>query len=88
MTLGFPNHSRSFDSTRRQVRFSAYDGVFEVPFFVEVDALAVIASLTGSTEVDYLSAFDEARESIQDVARRTYKRGRKTVHVLKSCDFK
>ena len=88
MTLEFPNISRSYDSALQRVRFSAYDGVFEVPFFVEVDALAGLASPPASTEAGYLSAFDKAREAIQDVACHVYKRGRKTMYVLTSSDFK
>lgn len=88
MALKFPNLSRSYDSALRRVRFSAYDGVFEVLFFVEVDALAVMAPPSASSEAGYLSAFDKARETIQDVACRVYKRGRKTMYVLTSSDFK
>ncbi len=87
MALIFPNHSRSYDSALRRIRFSAYDGVFEVPFFVEVDALAAATSPPASTEAGYLSAFDKTRETIQVVARRAYKRGRKTMYVLTSSDF-
>ena len=87
MTLKFPNHSRSYDSGLQRVRFSAYDGVFEVPFFVEVGALAAMASPPASTEAGYLYAFDNARDAIQDVDRRAYKRGRKTMYVLTSSDF-
>ena len=88
MTLNFPNLSRSFDSGLQRIRFSAYDGVFEVPFFVEVGALAAMTSPPASTEAGYLSAFDKARDAIHDVARRAYKRGRKTMYVLTSSDFK
>ena len=88
MTLKFPNLSRSYDSALKRIRFSAYDDVFEVPFFVEVDALAALTSPPASTEAGYLSVFDEARDAIQDVAQRAYKRGRKTMYVLTPSDFK
>ncbi|MBB2672903.1 UNVERIFIED_ORG: hypothetical protein GGE44_002465 [Rhizobium esperanzae] len=39
MTLTFPNKSRSFDESRNAVRFSGYDGMFEVRFLVEANAL-------------------------------------------------
>jgi len=39
MALNFPNPSRSYDSRKRCVRFWAHDASFEVPFFVEADAL-------------------------------------------------
>ena len=40
MTLEFLNPSRSFDEVRNAMRFIGHDGMFEVPFFVEVEALA------------------------------------------------
>ena len=40
MSLAFPNPSRSFDEVRNAVRFIGHDGMFEVPFFVEADALS------------------------------------------------
>ena len=40
MTLEFLNPSRSFDEVRNAIRFIGHDGMFEVPFFVEVEALA------------------------------------------------
>lgn len=39
MTLAFPNPSRSYDATGKAVRFAGPDGMFEVRFYVEVDAL-------------------------------------------------
>lgn len=41
MTLIFPNSSRSFDEKRNAVRFLGHEGMFEVRFFVEADALVV-----------------------------------------------
>ena len=40
MSLVFPNRSRSFDEARKAVRFLGYDGMFEVPFLVQAEALA------------------------------------------------
>ena len=39
MTLTFPNRSRSYDDIRGGVRFIGYAGMFEVPFFIDADAL-------------------------------------------------
>ena len=40
MTLSFPNISRSFDNARNVIRFTGYDGMFEVRFFVETGAFS------------------------------------------------
>jgi hypothetical protein len=39
MALIFPNHSRSYDATRRAVRFWGHDSAMEASFFVTTDAL-------------------------------------------------
>ena len=39
MALTFPNPSRSYDATRRAVRFWGYDSSMEASFFVSADAL-------------------------------------------------
>ncbi len=39
MTLNFPNPTRSYDERRKAVHFVGHDGVFEIPFFIEADAL-------------------------------------------------
>jgi hypothetical protein len=75
MALIFPNRSRSFDETRKAIRFVGHDGMFEVPFFVRADALAQDGSAPPS-EADALAAFDAARDSIYEAALRAYSRGR------------
>lgn len=87
MTLEFPNRSRSFDEVRNAVRFMGHDGMFEVPFFVEANALAT-KSRANPSEDDCLSAFDAARNSIHDVAREAYSHGRRNVYTLKAGDFR
>ncbi|MCJ8520767.1 hypothetical protein ABID21_003831 [Pseudorhizobium tarimense] len=74
MTLTFPNASRSFDDVRNVVRFTGYDGMFEVRFHLDAAALSAVR-LSAS---DYLRAFDAARSSIYRVATKLYhpKRGR------------
>lgn len=84
MTLTFPNRSRSYDETGHRVRFIGHDGMFEVPFFVETDALSTAAA----GEAHYLAAFDAARAKIHDVAREIYGNARKTVYVLTAADFR
>lgn len=91
MTLAFPNPSRSFDAVRNAVRFIGHDGMFEVLFFVEVDALAKPETgpqATPASETRCLSAFDALRSSIQEVARKVYSRQRRTSYILTAADFR
>jgi hypothetical protein len=91
MTLDFPNRSRSFDEARNAVRFIGYDGMFEVPFFVEAAALIRSVGIKdgrSGAEAECLAAFDAARGSIHDVARETYSRGRQTSYTLSAADFR
>jgi hypothetical protein len=87
MPLIFPNRSRSYDNARNAVRFLGYDGMFEVPFFIEATALGK----SGSAEIiasECLVAFDAARGTILEVAKKAYARGRRTLYVLKAKDFR
>ena len=91
MTLDFPNRSRSFDEARNAVRFIGYDGMFEVPFFVEAAALATQAGSRNAhlaSETECLAAFDSARSSIHDVAREAYSSSRRTSYKLTAADFR
>ena len=91
VTLDFPNPSRSFDEVRNAVRFIGHDGMFEVRFFVEADALAGPRARTSRTEVTEaacLAAFDRARSSIYEVARKLYSRGRQTNYVITIRDLR
>lgn len=86
MTLEFPNRSRSFDPVRNAVRFTGYDGMFEVPIFVEAAVLDKQGSVA-STEADFLNAFDASRGAILDVAREAYSHGRLSSYTLTEDDF-
>ena len=91
MTLEFPNPSRSFDEVRNAIRFIGHDGMFEVPFFVEVAALAKSSAGLRRKELSeemYLSTFDAARSSIHDVAREAYSHRRRTSYTLTAADFR
>ncbi|PRD42516.1 DUF1488 domain-containing protein [Phyllobacterium phragmitis] len=87
MALTFPNRSRSYDDERQRVRFLGHDGMFEVPFFIEVDAFSKPSS-SPSAEAEYLKAFDASLSSIHDVAREAYSHARKNIYVLTSDDFR
>lgn len=85
MTLAFPNPSRSFDEAHRQIRFTGHDGMFEVPFLIDVEALSR-GPAKARGEADWLAAFDAARSAIEKLARKAYSGGRRTIYVLNSAD--
>lgn len=91
MTLAFPNPSRSFDKSRSAVRFTGYDGMFEVPFLIETAALArsnAGAGAVDGSEDGHLRAFDAARGAIHDLARKVYSQGRRTSYILTVADIR
>lgn len=85
--LNFPNISRSYDATRRCVRFWGYDGALEVSFFVEEAAMFQIAPETRHNEAAVLASFDNNRESILKVARKVYSGHRQGSYALVASDF-
>lgn len=84
MTLNFPNKSRSYDEVGQRVRFTGYDGMFEVPFFVENEALGS----TSADEARCLAAFDAACSRIHNAARKIYGGARRPRYVLTAADFR
>ncbi len=87
MSLNFPNRSRSFDPTRRAVRFWGHDGPMEAAFFVNEDALKRIQPDAPCDEAGLLNAFDSHCALIHAAATRVYKRGRKGSYELIPADF-
>jgi hypothetical protein len=77
MALNFPNESRSYDSRKQCVRFWAHDASFEIPFFVNADALCRIDPKTDGGESSLLSAFDHNLDRIRAAAGRVYARDRR-----------
>ncbi|MNU03415.1 hypothetical protein D3C72_2474350 [compost metagenome] len=61
--------------------------MFEVPFFVEAEALAHGAP-TRTNEAACLLAFDAARNKIYEVAKAAYAHGRRPNYVLTAADFR
>jgi hypothetical protein len=92
MTLNFSNPSRSFDEKRNAVRFSGYDGMFEIVFYVTSAALAKARSerygaATATVETSSLMAFDAVRVSIYDAARKVYIGKAQPVYTLTATDL-
>jgi hypothetical protein len=74
MSLNFTNESRSYDFTRRAIRFWGYERASEISFFVTEEALQKLMSDAGD-ESAYLKAFDAYRERIRKAAAAVYRRG-------------
>ena len=87
MTINFPNQSRSYDATRRAVRFWGHDSAMEASFFVEEDALKRIQPDMRGDEAGLLSAFDLNRKLIYAAATKVYGRGRRGFYNLVPADF-
>jgi hypothetical protein len=87
MALNFPNRSRSYDATRRAVRFWWYDGPMVAAFFVNEGALKRIAPGVGGDETRLLRMFDSHRDLIYASAMKIYMRARKGSYELSPADF-
>ena len=87
MTLSFPNSSRSYDATRRAVRFWGYDSAMEASFFVTQDALSRVQPSMAFDQNGALRAFDVNRPLIYATAAKVYARGRKGSYDIVSSDF-
>ncbi|POF32118.1 DUF1488 family protein [Roseibium marinum] len=88
MALNFPNQSRSFDPGRQSVRFTGYDGVFEISIFVQVDLLKTMTAKPLSDETLSLAAFDGVRDAVERQARKAYSRRRGATLILTAADIK
>ncbi len=88
MALTFPNQSRSFDAGKQSIRFSGYDGVFEVSVFVDVAVLRTVSKERFSNEAQYLAAFDDMRAVIERSTLKTYSRKPRATVVLTATDVK
>ena len=87
MAISFPNHSRSYDPTRRAVRFWGHDSAMEASFFVSEEALKRIQPDMRFDEAGLLRAFDLNRALICATAAKVYMRGHKGSYDLLSDDF-
>ncbi|MGA7999190.1 MAG: DUF1488 domain-containing protein [Bradyrhizobium sp.] len=85
--IDFPNHSRSYDQTRRAVRFWGYDSAIEASFFINEDALTRIQPDARPDESGFLNAFDSNRDLICAVAAKVYVRGSRGSYDLVAANF-
>ena len=87
MALMFPNQSRSYDATRRAVRFWGHDSAMEWSFFVTAQALRHVHPAMVQDEAGMLGAFDSNRDRICAAAVKLYRRGRKGSYELGAEDL-
>ena len=85
--IDFPNHSRSYDPTRRAVRFWGHDSAIEAAFFIEGDALARNQPDARFDEASFLDAFDSNRDLICAAAAKIYVRGSRGSYDLVAANF-
>ena len=85
--IDFPNHSRSYDLTRRAVRFWGHDSAIEASFFINEDALKRIQPDARADESGFLNAFDSNRDLICAAAAKVYVRGSRGSYDLVAANF-
>jgi hypothetical protein len=86
--IEFPNHSRSYDQTRRAVRFWGHDSALEATFFIDESALRRIQPDARADEPGLLNAFDCNRDLICAAAAKVYVRGGRGSYELVAADFR
>jgi hypothetical protein len=87
LVIDFPNHSRSYDQTRRAVRFWGHDSAIEASFFISEDALKRIQPNSRGDELSILNAFDLNRDLICAAAARIYVLGSRGSYDLVAANF-
>ncbi|RYE61931.1 MAG: DUF1488 domain-containing protein [Oxalobacteraceae bacterium] len=87
MGVSFPNQTRSFDGKNRCVRFTGYDGMFEIKFYLAVEVLASERAERNTSEIDYLTSFDALRPRILKAATSEYSRSRSSTIMLNLTNF-
>lgn len=85
--IDFPNHSRSYDQTRRAVRFWGHDSAIEASFYIDEAALRQIEPDARRDETGCLEVFDTNRDLICAAAARIYVRGSRGSYDLVAADF-
>lgn len=88
MAISFPNRARSFDDKSCSVRFTGYDGMFEIKFVVAGEVLAGDKSNRVANETDYLASFDALRPRILKAATSAYAKSRSNVITLDLGNFR
>jgi hypothetical protein len=85
--IDFPNHSRSYDHTRRAIRFWGHDSAIEASFFIDDEALTRLQPGVHLDECSLLNAFDTNRDLICAAAAKVYIRGARGSYDLVAANF-
>jgi uncharacterized protein DUF1488 len=85
--IDFPNHCRSYEPTRRAVRFWGHDSAIETTFFIAEEALTRLQPDARLDETGFLNAFDSNRDLICAAAAKLYVRGSKSSYELVANNF-
>lgn len=85
--LAFPNACRSYDQTRRIVRFWGHESTLEFAFFIDESALRRLDPGLQPTENGFIQTFDDHVDAIHQAAARAHSHGRRLSYALTSADF-
>jgi hypothetical protein len=85
--IEFPNRCRSYDRSRRGVRFWGHDSALEVTFVVDENALVKLQHVVELDESGLLNTFDRNWDVICAAAAKIYVRGSRGSYDLSSDDF-
>jgi hypothetical protein len=88
MGIRFPNEARSFDDKKSCVRFTGYDGMFEIKFYLATEVLSCEKSGRNANESDYLASFDALRPRILKAAATAYSKNQSNSIFLDLGDFR
>lgn len=87
MVVNFPNSSRSYDVTRRAVRFWGHHSAMESSFFLTEQGLKRLHPGIAIDEAAALRVFDANRDAIYAAAVKVFDRGRKGSYDLVGSDL-
>jgi hypothetical protein len=88
MSIHFPNASRSYDATRRGVRFWGHDSAMERSFVISAFALQQLQPNVLIEENALLQAFDTHRDRICEIAAKLYARGPRSFYEVEEADVR
>jgi len=79
MTLSFANRTRTYDERRAVIRFVGHDGLKQIVFLLSVGLFEHDRSASSLREQGYLTAFDQCRSRILEIARTLYQENNRSM---------
>jgi hypothetical protein len=88
LSIIFPNPSRIFEEADHYIRFWGYDGILQIEFAIESDALKKLCPECDGTAPSTLEAFDKSRSRVYESAEALYIKAKKraSIYMLKAGD--